>query len=348
MRSESVFGTAGYVQAWLAGQLRLGVFLRGGRALLALCHSVSRRTSMLRAMRLGALFLSAALVASACAGGDDSASETTTSTVPTTTTAVLLSSVVWSRVSHDEVVFGGVGMQSVTAAGPGLVAVGFNDPLDDFDAIVWTSPDGVTWSRVPDAEGVFSGAGDQKMVSVTAGGSGLVAVGLADTDAAVWTSPDGITWSRVPHDEPVFAGLDGGEMLSVTAGGPGVVAVGWDLSGDPTDAAVWTSPDGVTWSRVPDAEEVFGGAGDEGMASVAAGGPGLVAVGWDESGDGLVVDAAVWTSPDGITWSRVPHNAAVFGRGFQVMLEVTVGGPGLVAVGFDVPGAAVWTAVAED
>lgn len=40
--------------------------------------------------------------------------------------------------------------------------------------------------------------------------------------------------------------------------------------------------------------------------------------------------ASVWTSADGITWSRVPHGDAVFGNG--EMCSVTVGGPGLVAV----------------
>ncbi len=68
-------------------------------------------------------------------------------------------------------------------------------------------------------------------------------------------------------------------MHSVTAGGPGLVAVGWDESGGDSDAAVWTSPDGITWSRVPHDEAVFGGEADAGMSTVTAGGPGLVAVG---------------------------------------------------------------------
>ena len=53
----------------------------------------------------------------------------------------------------------------------------------------------------------------------------------------------------------------------------------------------------------------------------------------------------MWTSPDGITWSRVPHDEAVFGgEGGQVMNIVTFGGPGLVAVGVN----AVWVAATED
>jgi hypothetical protein len=38
----------------------------------------------------------------------------------------------------------------------------------------------------------------------------------------------------------------------------------------------------------------------------------------------------VWTSVDGMTWSRVPHDEMAFGGW---VFRVTVGGPGLVAVG---------------
>jgi hypothetical protein len=273
----------------------------------------------------------------------------------------------WSRVPHDVATFGGDGSQvmfSVTAGGPGLVAVGRDGPavVGEGDAAVWTSPDGFTWSRVPHNEGVFGGSGEQRMVSVTVGGPGLVAVGFDDPvgndepDAAVWTSPDGFTWSRVPHNEAVLGGASRQMMLSVTAGGPGLVAVGSDghphhderaqrVDESAADAAVWTSPDGFTWSRVAHDEGVFGGSGEQRMVSVTVGGPGLVAVGsvTGEHRPNLYenVDAAVWTSPDGFTWSRVPHDEAVFaasgdeGDREEQMLGVTAGGPGLVAVGFD-------------
>ena len=59
-----------------------------------------------------------------------------------------------------------------------------------------------------------------------------------------------------------------------------------------SDAVVWTSPDGVIWSRVPHDEAIFGGDGLQAMSSVTAGGPGLVAVGEDESGGDS--DGGVW------------------------------------------------------
>jgi len=249
---------------------------------------------------------------------------------------VATSAETWSRVSGNEAVFDQGWMSSVTAGGPGLVAVG---SAGDDSAAVWTSVDGITWSRVPDNSAVF-GTEDVEPVlwSVTAGGPGLVAVGSAeDHVAAVWTSADGLTWSRIAHDDAVFPQ---GWMTSVTVGGPGLVAVG----GLDPGAAVWTSVDGITWSRVALDESVFG---ESVMNAVTEGGPGLVAVGEDNG------DAAVWTSPDGSIWSRVPHDEAAFGSslitsaggGDKSMASVTSGGPGLVAVGSDGRDAAVWTSV---
>jgi hypothetical protein len=270
------------------------------------------------------------------------------SPVATTPQIDSLSSLTWSRVPHDEAVFGGPleqRMFDVTAGGPGLVAVGLEEWPDigtpsapaPPSGAVWTSPDGITWSRVPHDEAVFDRA---SMSSVTAEGPGLVAVGSTSMmsafgrSAAVWTSPDGITWSRVPHDEAVFGGAG---ISSVTAGGPGLVAVG----GVGPDAAVWTSADGITWSRVRYDEAVFGGDASNSISSVSAAGTGLVAVG--DGADG----AAVWTSPDGITWARVPHDEEVFG-GDGGMSSVTSGGPGLVVVGHAGGNAAVWVALPED
>jgi hypothetical protein len=165
-------------------------------------------------------------------------------------------------------------MFGVAVGGQGLVAVGVDGSGGDRDAAVWTSPDGFAWTRVSGDEAVFGGAGDQEMMSVAVGGPGLVAVGSdgsgGDFDAAVWTSPDGFAWTRVSGDEEVF-------------GGAGIQAMA---------SAVWTSPDGVAWTRVSGDEAVFGGAGNQMMLSVIVGGPGLVAVGRDDSSGDR--DAAVW------------------------------------------------------
>ena len=271
----------------------------------------------------------------------------------------------WTRID-DEAVFGGPGhpsISSVTAGGPGLVAVGWDasagqaSPGGGSDGAVWVSADGYTWTRIPDDEAVFGGLGDQIPLSVTVGGPGLVAAGWERTiamdiepdvepefDAAVWVSADGYTWTRI-DDEAVFGGPGDQQINSVTAGRPGLVATGWNRSEDDTDGLVWVSADGDSWTRIDD-EAIFGGPGGQLIWSVTAGGPGLIAAGYETSGDDW--DAAVWVSADGYTWTRVPHDEAVFGGpGNQVIRSVTAGGPGLVAAGHSGPGgatdvAAVW------
>jgi hypothetical protein len=225
---------------------------------------------------------------------------TTTSQASTTTDSTVQGTgLAWTRVSLDQALFGGPGTQailSLVAGGPGLVAAGIDGSgLDLSAAALWVSADGYNWSHIAD-QPAFRERGTQGIKSVAAGGPGLVAVGWdrsdGDPDAAVWVSADGYTWTRI-DDEAVFGGPGNQGIGSVAAGGPGLVAVGSDHSGGDNDAAVWVSADGYTWTRIDD-EAVFGGPGDQGMISVAAVGPGLVAAGSDQPGDDS--DAAVWVA----------------------------------------------------
>lgn len=352
-------------------------------------------------------------------------------TVPLTTVAPVATTVppvvpatpmTWDRID-DPVAFGGVdGVRLMTdiAVRDGIaVAVGA-DGADDglfFDAAVWYSVDGVTWNRVPHDEAVFGGDGHQRMNAVVALESGFLAVGsdgdvpgapaptfpgdLRDIDsswdwgdsrgvesnAAVWRSDDGISWVRVPH-VGAFSEANGGAVMSdVALGESGLVAVGLvfgrtepfaiyrlgelpDLGGgdlaEPSDvdidvdAAVWRSSDGVSWSRVSAEDETFGGdTVRQSMNAVTAGGPGFVAVGqegfdflgFDEwtptsgnntDGRDHVADnvAAVWTSPDGETWTRVANEPSLAHSGgevtgWAVMSDIAPHAQGLVAVGRD-------------
>jgi len=246
---------------------------------------------------------------------------------------------VWSRAPFETDTGGSV--RSVTAGGPGLVAVGTASAGEQRVAAVWVSTDGFAWEQVAHDQAVFAGQGNLVMNSVAAGSLGLVAVGYESVgdnrDAAVWWSPDGLGWSRLPHDEMVFGGDGQQEMVSVVVGGPGMVAVGSDSSGGQPAAAVWVSSDGLAWSRVPDDGGALSGSDWRWMEAVTAGGPGLVAVG---KADGAV---AVWVSVDGSAWERVPHDEQLFGDpGTPPMFGVAPGGPGLVAVGAFNSKAAVW------
>ena len=213
------------------------------------------------------------------------------------------------------------------------------------------------WSRVPNEEAVFGGEGGQVMNSVTVGGPGLVAVGVADTIAgeafpdgyaAVWTSPDGVTWSRrhgvrsAFHSAATF-GEGHTRLLSVTAGGPGLVVVGSDALA----AAVWTSPDGVTWSRVPHDEAVFGADRPRPRpldAGVTVGGPGLVAVGAGPDSDGR---GGVDLRRRGHLVAGPPRRGGLRRRGSpgDVQRDRRRAGPGGSRIGRVGLGAAVWTSV---
>ncbi len=127
-----------------------------------------------------------------------------------------------------------------------------------------------------------------------------------------------LAWARVPDEEGALGGAGMQVVKSVAMGGPGLVVVGGSEFGGEADAAVWVSTDGYTWERVPDEEGVLGGTGIQLINSVTVGGPDLVAVGQDDPKGSPAVgwvdsDAAVWVSADGYTWTRVPHDEAVFG-----------------------------------
>jgi hypothetical protein len=186
--------------------------------------------------------------------------------------------------------------------------------------------------------------------AVAARGRTIVAVGSSlvhgDQDAAVWVAPNGGTLQRACTDDAVCGDAGGPirpqRMFGVAATSTGFVAVGQDIADGHFDAAVWRSPDGVSWSRVTLPQQGFLGPGDQIMRGVVSTGSGLVAVGRDR------LDAAVWRSPDGVRWSRVRSSILDGAPGTAEMKAVAAGGPGLVVAGWVETGgvqrdAAVWT-----
>jgi hypothetical protein len=223
----------------------------------------------------------------------------------------------WTRLAPDALGAGEI--QSVAADGDTVIAVGNevvdlpNDWTEDRHAI-WASSDaGLTWERVPFDEAVF-GAGF--VWRVVEGGSGFVAtgrqcVGPLDTEQeasgllgdcsveewVVWSSVDGFTWERRSAEVVPGAGL-----YDIQEFGIGLVIAGSWFATDSSFgvAAVWLSEDGTAWTRHelpvaggPDLQPSV-------VAGIEAGGPGLVAVGWE---GGQVDEPRIWTSPDGATWT---------------------------------------------
>lgn len=200
----------------------------------------------------------------------------------------------WRR-APDVVGMHGARVWSVATGGPGLVAVGEAGPADHpGPAAVWTSEDGLRWTRVAD-DPVFQGARMRSVADVP--GIGLVAVGetVDGSIGVAWTSRDGIQWQRAP-DTPVF-GRPGIQlrMYAVTAGPHGAVAAGTVTEGTQYgESAIWTSPDGRAWTRLPSGPEFL----DNEITGIAPWGSRLVAVGDRGAPDAYM--ATVWLSPEGV------------------------------------------------
>jgi hypothetical protein len=185
----------------------------------------------------------------------------------------------------------------------------------------------------------------------------------SSTPPALQVSLDQVLGGSISTDglpPPEVAGdpfLDQSSMRAITASGAALIAggAGSPAGASSTDAAVWTSSDGVTWTRVVDEEGVFGDAtestgmpGHQFINDVVTGPLGVVAVGADgiAIGAGDVAtehDAAVWLSKNGTVWQRIPHDAEVFGgEGTQIMHSVIQTSELVVAVGESDGQGAAW------
>ena len=282
------------------------------------------------------------------------------------------SALAWTRIDHPAL--GGSSQQEIDAVafdGTRYVAVGSERNGGSQSAAVWFSTDGFEWERVQHDEGLFGGSGQVRMSDVVVGGPGFVAVGSswldwtvvsdmanARTVALVWVSSDGVEWSRVEVSDTQSEASYFYAMQGVTVGESGLVAVGWDFDGEAFEgnAVTWTSPDGLTWVRNADGPELSRAL----MTDIAPYQGGYIAVG---SGRGWLFygsrgctpsdecPAAVWTSDDGSSWTRIESDNlsgrfAMVETAFVEAKAVAVSGSRVVAAGDD-SGAAIWTFEAE-
>jgi hypothetical protein len=145
-----------------------------------------------------------------------------------------------------------------------------------------------------------------------------------------------LEWSIV--DDPDLSGTSGiGVIEGLAYDGSQFIAIGHRDA--PT---VWGSTGGDDWQVLTAGGGIWGPA-DVVVRDVVAAGPGFVAVGSDRSGDDI--DAAVWTSTSGRTWTRQLSSA--FDLPFdEEMYAVATDGSLIIAVGSDFDGAtsdpAIW------
>jgi len=140
---------------------------------------------------------------------------------------------------------------------------------------------------------------------------GDVQVSGSNLQPALWRSSDGTDWTRVSLDTTTFADARISSLLPMasgllavgTIGQPVCTAPGEGMTCGSIPVMLWTSPDGVNWTRVLDIS-TFAGAT---ISAVTVGPHGLVAV-----GDTGWSNAAVWTSDTGTVWQRQTLPAATF------------------------------------
>jgi hypothetical protein len=189
---------------------------------------------------------------------------------------------------------GGVQFQDVVWTGTRFVAVG----QADVGAVFLDSTDGADWHRQK------STGAHWNPTRIATGPAGVVAIGGISDHPASWFSSDGLTWIASRDALPLpSVGTDSLEITDVVASADGWLAVGrrdpacnLDCGTTPSRAYVWTSSDGLHWTRIPDQNALKGG----GMAAVTRADQGFVAAGVASA------HAAIWVSPDGLAWSRVP------------------------------------------
>ena len=154
----------------------------------------------------------------------------------------------WSRVPASPA-FKGTRIRTIAAVPEiGLVAAG--EDLAGDTGMIWTSVDGTHWTRAPGDADLGGSDSQVRIYAISAGGPGVVAVGLAAEgkeaqygNGTVWTSTDGQTWRR----QPSGVEFDAGEVTAVAQWAHGLVAVGYTGAPDDFTATVWTSP--ASWNH---------------------------------------------------------------------------------------------------
>ena len=150
-----------------------------------------------------------------------------------------------------------------------------------------TSPDGTTWtlrSTPIDGTSVFA---------VAWNGSHMVAIGNGSTYCRIATSKDCFGWTS----------------SGVVVNGPSAyVSLAWNgnvwVTGNDATTAIWSSPDGVTWTSRLSSFVAYGIAWN-GVRFMAVGG---------SAGAGILI----YTSPDGYTWTQQTSLPSGGNGGFRV------------------------------
>ena len=202
---------------------------------------------------------------------------------------------------------------AATASGPGGAHV----------SEVYSSPDLTSWT-----EGNYAGGtgGSDQVLAVAAGPSGFVSAGAHNDQPAVWATADGRTWTAVTV--PLPSGATGGVIQQVAVSGQHAVALGQQTTAHGIQPLAERSGDGGrTWQPVPFTSPGSGVS----FTALTAGQGGFTAAARLGSAAGTAA-AAVWSSPDGATWTR-SQVGGLAGGGSHAMAALAADGS--VVTGID-------------
>ncbi|MFI5255244.1 MAG: hypothetical protein ACHQ15_07295 [Candidatus Limnocylindrales bacterium] len=175
---------------------------------------------------------------------------------------------------------------------------------------------------MPDAPVLHIDGASHTVVGVAPDGTFVAIQSALDSQApVVLHSGDGLSWTA---SGPLPAAMYS-QVEAITRFGGGLIAVGWDEQGP---GAIWSSPDGATWQRVPTQPALE----PDVLERVAASSTTIVVV---------LGNGAVAGSHDGITWTAASPGEP----GGQIVADVTATDLGFVAVGGAGTVAAAWTSV---
>ena len=203
-------------------------------------------------------------------------------------------------------------VRSLAVAGTVQIAAG---SANGYPA-VWRRVSGGPWSLVSSLDRVSAGRGWPGCPPCPAG-----RLAGRRPGPFVLTSADGTNWQPAGTITRDLAGVS---AVQAAAGPRGYVITGTVAQpGGAYSRGIWWSPDLVSWTRAHDAHET---SGSSQVLAVAAGPAGFVSAG---ARDHL---PAVWTSPDGRTWTAavLPRPA---GASAGVIQQAAVNGNHAVALG---------------
>lgn len=240
---------------------------------------------------------------------------------------------------------GGAGTRSLQAVAPlgkGFIAVGFAFDESGAEPLVVVSDDG---KGIRGENADFGGEGTRRFADVCGSPDGeAVAVGTSGNDGSIdlavrHRDPKG-TWSRGAPQDKSFKGPGDQRVAGCAASEDGFIIVGSDNGAGDTNARIWTSDDGVTWTRLTSG--TLGGPGDQEATAVTAVPGGGWLVGGTDTATGTS-DVALWrVDADGEITRRDQTEPALGGPGDQSVSSLVADENRVLVVGEDFGRVGVW------